>query len=282
MDDLDLVSGSVEVPPPGPDGSMARMSITADDVEVGKPDAAPDPAGSQRLAYRRRRRRGRPRDRRCGARDTPRERSRRRGPGGGGGAPSIRWDRPRYSRRRLAPQPGQFVYTKSESLNESTWVLGSGDTSTSTRLEPVTRGLDRRRRFRSLAETTATVPSPRRRRTRIEGGRLTISGKGRRATALPRARSDCRSSTSPASRPIPTSSARRSRRDRSREDRPGTPRRSRSSATCSASLRLSGAARGVVRGRGLAPGGATGRGHDRRVRTPWIAVAYPTARRATS
>jgi hypothetical protein len=62
-----------------------------------------------------------------------------------------------------APQPGQFVYTKSESLNENTWVLGNDGTSMFTRLQPVTReawiGVDGSGRLR---ETTGrgSFPTP--------------------------------------------------------------------------------------------------------------------------
>ena len=166
MDDLDLVKRFRDgVPPPGPDViRAARLSMTADDGD-----------GGQALTPRRRR---------------PHRNSWRiavgvaaaavaiavvvpailpgNGPGGADPAAAAALHRFAGIAARqpatAAPQPGQFVYTKSESLNESTWVLGSGDaTSTFTRLQPVTReawiGVDGSGRLR---ETTGhgSFPTP--------------------------------------------------------------------------------------------------------------------------
>jgi hypothetical protein len=166
MDDLDLVKRFRDgVSPPGPDViRAARKSMTADDVD-GREAPAP--------------RRSRPH--RNGWRVAVGVAAAAvaiavvlpailpgNGPGGADPAAAAALHRFAGIAARqpaaAAPQPGQFVYTKSESLNESTWVLGNGDgTSTFTRLQPVTReawiGVDGSGRLR---ETTGhgSFPTP--------------------------------------------------------------------------------------------------------------------------
>ena len=282
MDDLDLVKRFREgVAPPGPNViRAARMSMTADDVE-----------GREALTPRRRR------SRRNGwrvavgvaaaavaiavvvpailpgtvrAARTPRRQRRSIDSRGS----------PRRQPATAAPQPGQFVYTRSESLNESTWVLGSGDaTSTFTRLQPVTReawiGVDGSGRLR---ETTGhgSFPTPADEAAWKAAGSPDL-GEGKTSDEMFAAGPQGSSFLDLSGLPTDPGALRAAIESRQIEG--GPPGDAETFTIVGDLLRETyaspGAARGAVRGRCLAPGGATGRGHDRCVRTPWDRRCLP-------